>query len=87
MTFFDGMLSGILNGFVVVVCVVAAVGVLFALPTAILIIIYVYPYAIWMASQNDRGKHLNQKNAGVWKLIKNATKLYKAWILHREPTF
>jgi hypothetical protein len=49
--------------------------------------IYSIPYCLWVGFQNNVGKHLDKKKEGFWKGTRNATILYKSWILRREPTF
>ena len=49
--------------------------------------IYSIPYALWVGSQNCAGRHLDKKDEPLSKNVKNATKLYKSWILRKKPTF
>lgn len=64
-------------------CLGAIVSVLVFVPLTL----YVIPYCLWVGSQNTRGKQLDKKKESVFRSTKNATKLYKAWITRREPTF
>ncbi len=49
--------------------------------------VYAIPYAWWIGGQQCAGKHLDKKKEGIFKTAKNATLLYKSWILRKEPTF
>lgn len=49
--------------------------------------IYTIPYALWVGSQNTRGKHKDKKGEKFFRSVRNATRLYKSWITHTEPTF
>lgn len=64
-------------------CVGAVISLLIYVPLTL----YVIPYALWIGFQNNKGKQLDKKKESVFRSAKNATKLYKAWILRREPTF
>lgn len=64
-------------------CFAAGIAVLVFVPACI----YTIPYALWMGSENTKGKQLDKKNAPFWTSVKNATKLYKAWITRQEPSF
>ncbi|MBV1817649.1 hypothetical protein KUA25_06180 [Bacteroidales bacterium MSK.15.36] len=64
-------------------CVGAVISLLIYVPLTF----YVIPYALWIGFQNNKGKQLDKKKESVFRSAKNATKLYKAWILRREPTF
>lgn len=63
------------------------VGVVISLLIYLPLTLYVIPYALWIGFQNNKGKQLNKKKECVFRSAKNATKLYKAWILRQEPTF
>lgn len=64
-------------------CAGVVVSVLWFVPMSI----YVLPYCLWVGSQQCAGRHLDKKNETIRKTARNATKLYKAWLLRREPTF
>lgn len=64
-------------------CAAAALAVLVYVPLAI----YGIPYCLWVGFQNNAGKHLDKKKEGVLKTARNATILYKSWILRKKPTF
>lgn len=64
-------------------CLGAIVSVLVLVP----LFLYALPYDLWIGSQNTRGKQLDKKKEGIFRAARNATKLYKAWITRREPTF
>lgn len=50
--------------------------------------VYVVPYSLWVGHQNTLGKHKDKlQKEGIFKTAKNATILYKSWILRKEPTF
>lgn len=75
-----GFLGGIIfTGF--------AIGFFISLAIVVPLIIYCLPYSIWVGVQNNAGKHKDKLKDGFGKNIINATKLYKAWITHTEPTF
>lgn len=79
MTIFTVMI----NVLVFALCVGAIIAVLVYVPLTL----YVIPYALWVGSQNTRGRHLDKKKEHVFRSARNATKLYAAWIGRREPTF
>ena len=72
-----------INVLVFALCVGAVISVLVYVPLTL----YVIPYALWVGSQNTRGRHLDKKKEKVFRSARNATKLYAAWISRREPTF
>lgn len=49
--------------------------------------IYVIPYWFWTIDQNSKGRHKDKKKEKLSRSIRNATRLYAAWITRREPTF
>ena len=63
-------------------CVGVAVSVIILLP----VFLYTIPYDLWIGFQNNKGKQMDKKKEGVFRSAKNSTKLYKAWILRKEPT-
>lgn len=63
------------------------VGVVVSLVILLPLFLYSIPYDLWIGFQNNKGKQLDKKKEGVFRSAKNATKLYKAWILRQEPTF
>lgn len=64
-------------------CAGAALAVIIFVPLTI----YIIPYCLWIGFQNNVGKHKDKKKEKLSKTVRNATILYKSWILHREPTF
>ena len=66
-------------------CAGVAISALIFIPLTI----YIIPYCLWVGFQNNRGKHKDKLTKGekLSKTAKDATKLYKAWITRREPTF
>ena len=72
----------------------ATIGLAFAIFILLPLFLYTIPYTYWLAGQKSVGKHLDLYNGMVRKdslfqlhNVKNATKLYAAWIRRREPTF
>ena len=50
--------------------------------------IYIIPYSWWIGGQHAIGKHKDKmQKEGILKTARNATILYKSWILRKEPTF
>lgn len=64
-------------------CLAAGAAVLVFVPSCI----YIIPYALWVGSQQTKGKQLDKKKEPFWTTVRNATKLYKAWITRQEPSF
>ncbi len=64
-------------------CLGAGISVIIFVPLSI----YIIPYRLWIGFQNQVGKHKEKRNEKLFKTARNATILYKSWILHREPTF
>lgn len=64
-------------------CLGAGLAVIVYVPLTI----YVIPYSLWVGFQNNVGKHKDKRKEKLSRTVRNATILYKSWILHREPTF
>ncbi len=64
-------------------CFGAAVSVLILVP----LMIYSIPYALWVGKENCVGRQKDKKDEKFFSTVKNATKLYKAWITRQKPTF
>lgn len=62
------------------------VGAIISLLVYIPLTLYVIPYALWIGFQNNKGKQLDKKKESIFRSAKNASKLYKAWVLRKEPT-
>lgn len=77
MTMITVMFQILLFGF----CFVIAGSILFAIP----IVIYTTPYSLWVGSQNCIGKYKHLKDEKLSASVKNATKLYIAFFLRKEP--
>jgi hypothetical protein len=69
--------------FVFAVCASVVLAVLIYVPLAI----YAIPYCLWVGFQNNVGKHKDKKDEKLSRTVRNATILYKSWILRKEPTF
>lgn len=64
-----------------------AIGFLFAIVVALPCGLYTIPYFYWLGGQQSMGRYKNHDGIGFWRTVRNATRLYKAWITHTEPTF
>ncbi len=64
-------------------CAGAIISVIVFVPLGI----YVIPYALWVGSQNTKGKHPELKNEKFFRTVRNATRLYKAKLSGHEPIF
>lgn len=62
-------------------------GVLISVIVFVPLTLYTIPYALWVGSQNTRGKHLDKKKESIFRAARNATKLYKAKLTGHEPIF
>lgn len=65
---------------------ILCVGVVLSLLVFLPITVYTIPYNLWIGAQYNIGKQHDKKKEGVFSSAKNATKLYKAWILRQKPT-
>lgn len=65
------------------ICAGVALSILILVPAAI----YVIPYWFWTIDQNSKGRHKDKKKEKLSRSVRNATRLYAAWISRREPTF
>lgn len=64
-------------------CLGAALAVLIFVP----LFIYGIPYCLWVGHENCVGRQKDKKGESFFSTVKNATKLYKAWITRQKPTF
>ena len=80
------MLVGILFALKLIVFALCA-GAVISFLTFVVLTVYVFPYLMWVGSQNYIGKHKDKKKESVFRSTKNATILYKSWITRKEPTF
>ena len=64
-------------------CLGAIIAVIIFVPTAI----YITPYSFWCGTLNGKRLVKNAKTESMPKTLKNATILYKSWILKKEPKF
>lgn len=69
--------------FLFAICAGAIISVLVFVPLSI----YIIPYALWVGTQNTKGKYLERKKDGFWKIVRHATILYRSWIRREEPSF
>lgn len=63
-------------------CAGAAISVLVYVP----LMLYVIPYALWVGNENTMGRQKDKKKEKIFSAAKNATKLYKSWIMRQKPT-
>ena len=77
------LIVGMLKVLVVALCA----GVLISVIVFVPLTLYTIPYALWVGSQNTRGKHLDKKKESIFRAARNATKLYKAKLTGHEPIF
>lgn len=77
--------SVIIRVLVFALCAGAVISVLVLVPTGL----YVIPYALWIGFQQTKGKHKDKlvKGEKLFITARDATKLYKSWIIRKEPTF
>lgn len=64
-------------------CLAVALAVIVFVPLTL----YCIPYALWVGSQNTRGRHKDKQKEPLRRSVRNATRLYAAWITRKEPTF
>lgn len=62
-------------------------GIVLALIIVVPLFIYAIPYSIWCGTLNGKRIVKNFEKQSFFKTIKNATILYKSWILKKEPKF
>lgn len=72
-----------INLLVFILCAGVVVSIVVLVPLAV----YTIPYDLWVGSQNTRGKHKDKRKEPFFRSVRNATRLYIAWITRREPTF
>lgn len=75
------------SGYIGTIILALCVGTVFAIIIAVLLMIFVTPYALWVGAKNTKGEHMDKKKEPVSQSLRNATKLYKSWITKTEPTF
>lgn len=46
--------------------------------------VYSVPYALWLGSQQQKGKYSHIK-INSFRFVIDATKVYKSWITHTKP--
>lgn len=68
---------------VAALCIGAIVSVVVFVPLTL----YTIPYALWIGTQNLKGKHLDKKKESAFRAARNATRLYKAKLTGHEPIF
>ena len=78
-----GAILFVLNLLFFAICFGAVLCVIFFVPTAI----YIIPYSFWCGTLNGKRLVKDAKKESFFKTIKNATILYKSWILKKEPKF
>ena len=49
--------------------------------------LYIIPYSCWLGCQMAEGRYLDQKDIGLGKSFRYASKLYKHWIFRKELDF
>lgn len=64
-------------------CAGVALALIIFVPCAIFTILY----SLWVGGQNCAGRYKELKDEKVMKSVKNACKLYKAWITRKPPVF
>lgn len=62
-------------------------GVVLALVIVIPLFIYSIPYALWCGTLNGKRILKDSKKESFFRTVRNATILYKSWILKKEPKF
>lgn len=68
---------------------VAALTIGFAVSIAVFVplTIYIIPFCLWVGFQNNKGNYRNLKEGSFFRMVRNATSLYKSWIFHKAPVF
>lgn len=69
--------------FLFAICAGAVISVLIFVPLCI----YIIPYCLWIGNEQTKGKHKDKKKEGVWRMVRNATILYRSWIRREKPSF
>lgn len=62
-------------------------GIVIALIILVPLGIYAIPYSIWCGTLKGKKLMTNFEKQSFLKTVKNATILYKSWILKKEPKF
>ena len=71
-----------------ILCVSLALGFAVSIIFFVPLTIYVIPYLLWVGTQNTKGKYRELSDVtNCFKVARNATALYKSWILHSTPVF
>lgn len=77
------MLIVMLKVIVFGLCLGAAVSVLVLVP----LFFYTIPYTLWVGRENTMGRQKDKKKESIFSAARNASRLYKAWIMRQTPTF
>lgn len=66
-----------------------AIALISVVPLCIMFLMgfYFFPYAYWIGMQHCKGCYKNVNLGGIFYNVRNATILYKSWILHKAPVF
>ena len=62
-------------------------GVVISLIVVVPLFIYTIPYSFWCGTLKGKKLMTNFEKQSFFKGVKNATTLYKSWILKKEPKF
>lgn len=79
---FDILLFNI-NFFFAIACGAVVICVAIFIP----LYLFIIPYSFWLANQQQCGRHKDKVKNGFFIIVKNAFKLYKSWLTHKEPNF
>ena len=63
-------------------CIGVVVSIIVFVPLGI----YAIPYCLWVGRENTMGRQTDKKKEKFTQTIRNATKLYGAWIHHKKPS-
>lgn len=63
------------------------VGIAFSIVVFVPLTIYIIPFCLWVGFQNNKGNYRNLGQGSCFQMARNATSLYKSWILHKAPVF
>lgn len=68
---------------------IAALGIGIAVSIIIFVplTIYIIPFCLWTGFQNTKGKYKELAQGNCFHMARNATCLYKSWILRKAPEF
>ncbi len=65
----------------------AAVIITIFLAFCVVYVVYMIPYWWWFSEQRLTDALRKEQKVGMFRNIRNATKVYFSWITHKEPTF